>query len=211
MWRLLRCVAAVVLLSLFVAAVAGLSWAIVDGPEGIRRWALILVFVVAGLVVMGFWTVLLLARAGAGLVGICATVIAGVVALIFAGTVPAWFSEWLLYERGRVTTCRVLSVTEVETFNGSGSAYQYRVDCGSDGNLTVTQSDPTLKTNQRVPVRHDPEGKMEKARLANDTKALKPEAIAWMAVGELGFIVLVSLAVIVTGRPEADPPDQATP
>ncbi|MCP9951464.1 hypothetical protein [Actinomadura madurae] len=103
MRRLLTCVAAVVLLALFAAAVLGMSWAIADGPDGIRGWALILVFVVAGLVVMGLWMALSLAGAGDRPVRLGVAVVAGVVALIFAGTVPAWFSEWLLYERGRVS------------------------------------------------------------------------------------------------------------
>lgn len=202
MRRLLRCVAAVGLLSLFTAAVFGMSWAIADGPDGIRGWALILVFVVAGLVVMGLWMALLLVNAGAHPVGLAAVVVAGVVALFFVGTVPAWFSEWLLHERGRVTTCRVVAVTEEETFNGAGSYYLHRLACDGGGPSSITQSDRTLQVNQRVRVRHDPEGKSDKAILAGDTEATKPQDLAWFAGAELGLITLASLILIATGRPD---------
>ncbi|TDD85477.1 hypothetical protein E1293_11095 [Actinomadura darangshiensis] len=155
MRRLLRCVTAVGLLSLFATAVFGMSWAIIDGPDGIRGWALILMFVVAGLMLMGLWMALLLAGAGARPVGLAVAVVAGVVALIFAGTVPAWFSAWLLHERGRVTTCRVVAVTETDTFNGSGSAYRHRLACDGGGTFSITRSDGALRVNQRVRVRHD--------------------------------------------------------
>ncbi|SFP93914.1 hypothetical protein SAMN04489713_119174 [Actinomadura madurae] len=201
MRRSLACVAAVVLLALFAAAVLGMSWAIADGPDGIRGWALILVFVVAGLVVMGLWMALLMAGAGDRPVWSGVAVVAGVVALIFAGTVPAWFSEWLLYERGRVSTCRVVTVTEVETVNGSGSAYRYRLACDGGDTVSVTRSDRTLQVDQRVRVRHDPEGKSDKAELVGDTEGMKPQDIAWTAGAELGLITFASLALIATSRP----------
>ncbi|WP_412515474.1 hypothetical protein K8Z49_26070 [Actinomadura madurae] len=195
--------AAVVLLALFAAAVLGMSWAIADGPDGIRGWALILVFVVAGLVVMGLWMALLMAGTGDRPVWSGVAVVAGVVALIFAGTVPAWFSEWLLYERGRVSTCRVVTVTEVETVNGSGSAYRYRLACDGGGTVSVTRSDRTLQVDQRVRVRHDPleGGKSDKAELVGDTEGMKPQDIAWTAGAELGLITFASLALIITSRP----------
>lgn len=209
MRRLLRGLTALGLLSLFAAAVFGMSWAIADGPDGLRRWALIVVFVVAALAMWGLWLALLLAKTGAGPVGLSAAVIAGVVALIFVGTVPAWFSVWLLHERGQVTTCRVLSVTEVETFNGSGTAHRHRLACDGGDTFSITKSDRTLRVNQRVRVRHDPEGRSDHARLADDTEAMKPQEIAWLAAAELALITLVSLVLIATGRP--DPSDDPTP
>ncbi|MEO3825788.1 hypothetical protein [Actinomadura sp. B10D3] len=198
-----------VLLALFAAAVFGMSWAIADGPDGIQRWALILVFIVAGLVVMGLWMALLLAGAGARTVGLGIAVVAGVVALIFAGTVPAWYSERLLHERGRVATCRVVAITEVETMNGSGTAYRYRLACDGSGTFWVTRSDRTLRVNQGVPVRHDPEGRSDEAELVGDTARMKPQDIAWTAGAELGLMALASLVVIATGRPE--PPEGTDP
>lgn len=203
MRRLLRGVTAVALLSLFAAAVFGMSWAIADGPDGLRGWALIVVFVVAGLAVWGSWMALLLAKSGARPVGLAVAVVAGVVALIFIGTVPAWFSQRLLYERGRVTACRVVTVTEAETFNGTGSAYRYRLACDGGDTFSITKSDRTLQVNQRVPVRHDPEGRMDNARLADDTEIMKPRQIAWIAGAELALMTVASLVLIATGRPDS--------
>ncbi|MFI0351123.1 hypothetical protein [Actinomadura sp. 9N407] len=200
MWRLLSCVAAVGLLTLFAAAVLGMSWAIADGPAGVRGWALILVFIVAGLVVMGLWTALLLVNTGGRPVGMAVTLAAGIVALFFVGTVPAWFSEWLLHERGRVTTCKVVAVTEEESFNGSGTFSLHRLACDGGGPATLSPSDRTLRVNQRVRVRHDPAGKSDKAVLADDAEATKPQNVAWFAGIELGLITLASLVLIVTGR-----------
>jgi hypothetical protein len=200
MRRLLKGVAAVGLLTLFAAAVLGMSWAIADGPGGLRGWALILVCIVAGLVVMGLWMSLLLIHTGGRPVGIAVTVSAGIVALFFVGTVPAWLSEWLLHERGRVTTCRVVAVTEEESFNGAGSFYLHRLACDGGGPSSITPSDRPLQVNQRVRVRHDPERKSGKAILADDTQASKPRDLAWFAGVELGLITLASLILIATGR-----------
>ncbi|XVQ08693.1 hypothetical protein ACQP1W_40005 [Spirillospora sp. CA-255316] len=186
------------LLALLAVAVFGMSWAIFDGPGGVPGWALILAFVLAGLVVMGLWTVLLL-KAGAHPGGV---VFAGVVALFFAGTVPAGFSEWLLHERGRFTTCRVLSVTEEEGFNGASTVYVHRLACDGRGPTSVTRSDRTLRVDQRVRVRYDPEGRSDEARLAGDKGAMEHRDIFLLAGAELSLILLASLVLVATGRPD---------
>lgn len=196
MRRLLTGMAVVGLLALFTAAVLGMSWAIFDGPPGIRGWALILASVLAGLAVMRRWTIVL-AQAGAHPVGMVFT---GVVALFFVGTVPAGFSEWLLYERGRLTTCRVLTVTEEEGFNGAGSVHLYRLGCDGRGPLSITQSTRGLQVNQRVRVRHDPEGRLDRARPAGDTAALERHHLYLLAGAELVLLTLASLALVATGR-----------
>ncbi|MFC5746450.1 hypothetical protein [Actinomadura rugatobispora] len=198
MRRFLRCVAAAGLLSLLAAAVFGMSWAIFDGPGGVRGWALILAFVLAGLVVLGLWTVLLI-KAGAHPGGV---VFAGLVALFFTGTVPAGFSEWLLHERGRFTTCRILTITEEEGFNGAGTVYAHRLACDGGGPSSITRSDRTLRVNQHVRVHYDPEGSSDEARLAGDKGAMEHRHIFLLGAAELGLIFLASLLLVATGRPD---------
>jgi hypothetical protein len=196
--RFLRCVEAAGLLSLLAAAVFGMSWAIFDGPGGVRGWALILMFVLAGLVVMGLWAVLLL-KAGAHPGGV---VFAGLVALFFTGTVPAGFSEWLLHERGRFSTCRVLTITEEEGFNGASTVYVHRLACDGLGPTSITRSDRTLRVNQHVRVHYDPEGRSDKARLAGAKGAMERHHIILLAGVELGLMILASLVLVATGRPD---------
>lgn len=74
-----------------------------------------------------------------------------------------------------------MTVTEVETVNGSGSAYRYRLACDGGGTVSVTRSDRTLRVDQGVRVRHDPEGRSDKAELVGDTEGMKPQDIAWTA------------------------------
>ncbi|MEW2354606.1 hypothetical protein [Spirillospora sp. NPDC029432] len=200
MRRLLRCVAAVGLVSLFSAAVLGMSWAIFDGPDGVRKWALILAFVLAGLVVMWRWTVLMV-EAGAHPLGM---ILAGLAALFFAGTVPAWFATSLLDERERLTTCRVLTVTEEEGFNGA-TVHLHRLACDGIGSSSIMWSGRALRVDRQVRVRYDPEGRSDEVRLAGDEAAMEPRDIGLIAGAELGLILLGSLVLVAIGRPPSSP------
>lgn len=197
MRRLVQCIAMVGLLSLFAAAVAGMAWAITAGPDDMKGGAL-LAFVVAALLMMRGWLALL-AKAGAHPLGV---VVAGLVALFFAGAVPAAFSERAMHERGRFTACQVLGVTEMEGFNGAATVPVYRLDCDALGPLSIMESDRILQVNQRVLVHYDPEGGAD-ARLAGDDEPVSGVDASVLAGVALGLLTLASLGLIVFGRPDS--------
>ena len=182
----MRYAAALGLLAVFAVAVVGVAWAIHDGS-----WALVRGFGLLGIcALVGVAGVLVKAGAHPGW-----TVVAGMAALFFAGTVPAGVDEWLLEERGRETSCHIRSVSKREGANGSGTVYLHRLDCEGRGPVTLYRSS-ALVVGQYATVRYVPGAAKDTPRFIGDTGAVSLGVIRWLVGGELAVLVLGTLLAL---------------
>lgn len=181
--------------SLFAGAVVGLAWTVYEGPGGLWKWLLVLVFVGVGIAVGSRWW-LLMVDAGTETVGPAVSAVAALALVICA---MAGIDRWLLHERGRETTCSIRSVNVGH--DEAADYYTYRLACdGGRPSSLVQNREIAHAVGRRVRVRYDPDGSaittLATSRWASDDG----RGLLLGAGAALALLVVTGLGAVLTPR-----------
>lgn len=119
------------------------------------------------------------------------TWVAGAAMVLAYGAAAAGIGKWVLADRGLVTDCAIVSVTEreVQSDDSSTTVHDHRLACAGAGPDLLTSARVVANTGERIPVAYDPAG------------TISPRPAADLEHGEVYFwVVLIAGGLTVLTR-----------